>query len=537
MTNKLELTWVGKEKEIKIEPRILIENPALSNIENDGSTENMLIHGDNLLALKALESKYAGKIKCIYIDPPYNTGSAFQHYNDNVEHSIWLSLMRPRLELLKKLLAADGAIFISIDDDERDYLKVLCDEVFLRKNFVGTLVWERKKKPSFLSNIGVVTEYVLVYAKNKELLQPLVYGETTKGKKYPFNNAGNGVKDLVFPAGTVVFRMPDGIVKAQDMSEGNIITELLNDIVIDGGVNANDFTLRGEWRYSQQKLDEIISKKEEIVISKIPFRPNHIKAGGEPKKMKNLLSVAHYNMATNEDATDESRALFGTAKAFDYPKPEMLISTIIHCCTQEGDYVLDSFLGSGTTIAVAQKMGRKWIGIEMGDHSYTHCKVRIDKVIDGEQGGISKAVNWKGGGSYRFYELAPTLVVEDKFGNPVINKEYNSDMLAAAMALHEGYSYEPDDYYFWKQGKNEKSYIFTTTQHITENYLDMISKEMQEGESLIIACKTYDTGVDKIYKNIFIKKIPKTLLDRCEFGVENYNLNVVDIPIIEEEEE
>lgn len=552
MANKLELTWVGKNDEIKVEPRILVENPSLSNVSRkgiigqasifdkptDGNFDNMLIHGDNLLALKALESKFAGQIKCIYIDPPYNTGSAFEHYDDNLEHSTWLSLMRPRLELLRNLLSVDGCIFISIDDDERDYLKILCDEIFLRKNFVGTLVWERKKKPSFLSNIGVVTEYILIYAKKKEMLKPLTYGETTKGKKYPFNNAGNGIKDLYFPAKTVVFRMSDGIVKAQNMSEGNIVTELLNDVIIKDGQNENGFTLRGEWRYSQQKLDDIIKNKEEIVISKIPFRPNHIKSGGEPKKMKNLLSVAHYNMATNEDATDESRLLFGNIHAFDYPKPEMLLSTIINSCTDLGDLVLDSFLGSGTTAAVAHKMGRRWIGIEMGDHAYTHCKVRLDKVIEGsDQGGITKAVNWKSGGGYRFYELAPTLVVEDKFGNPVINKAYNADMLAAAMALQEGFSYAPDDTYYWKQGKNENAYIFTTTSHVTAEYLASIHTEMQEDEYLVIACKTYDAGIEKLYNNITVKKIPQVLLGRCEFGKDDYSLNIINTPTPEEDDE
>ena len=184
------------------------------------------------------------------------------------------------------------------------------------------------------------------------------------------------------------------------------------------------------------------------------------------------------------------------------------------------------------------KLGYKWIGIEMGNHAYTHCKFRLDNIISGvDQTGISKDIGWKGGGGYKFYELAPSLIVEDKFGNPIINKVYNSDMLAAAMALHEGYSYEPDEYYFWKQGKNENSFIFTTTQHITESYLDLISKEMSDGESLIIACKTYDAGIEKLYKNIFVKKIPKMLLDRCEYGIDNYNLNVIDIPVIEEEEE
>ena len=325
---KLELTWVGKdEAKQTVEPRILIEDPSLSygttshDILPNGKdwNGNMLIHGDNLLALQALLPHYANSVKCIYIDPPYNTGNAFEHYDDSLEHSIWLGLMRDRLILLRDLLSDEGVIFISIDDDECHYLKVLCDEVFGRKNFAGSIVWEKKKKPSFLSNMGSVTEYVLAYSKDVRYSPPFIYGETTVGKKYPFNNAGNGLAVLTFPAGYVHFSMPDGHIKPQDMSEGKIITRLLDELVIENGVNKNAFRLEGEWRYSQSKLDAIVANGEGIVISKIPFRPNHIKSGGEPKKMKNLISVAHYGMDTYEDATKESIALFG--KDIDTFKP------------------------------------------------------------------------------------------------------------------------------------------------------------------------------------------------------------------------
>lgn len=200
--NKLELTWIGKEDEpLAIEPRLLLDTPEYSFGEVETGTlpngkpwpGNMLIHGDNLLALRALEENFVGAVKCIYIDPPYNTGSAFEHYDDNLEHSKWLSLMLPRIQMLNKLLTEDGVMFISIDDDEAHYLKVLCDQVFGRKNYAGTLVWEKKKKPSFLSNMGSITEYVLAYVKNKDISTPFIYGTTTAGKKYPFNNAGNGV--------------------------------------------------------------------------------------------------------------------------------------------------------------------------------------------------------------------------------------------------------------------------------------------------------------------------------------------------------
>ena len=330
MANKLtrlELTWPGKEDRFNPEPRILLEDKekSFSYEPTEKGTvqptyDNMLIHGDNLLALKALEQDYAGKVKCIYIDPPYNTGNAFEHYDDGLEHSIWLSLMRDRLELLQRLLDRSGIIFVSIDDNEYAYLKILMDEVFLRKNYCGTLVWEKKKKPSFLNaNMGGITEYILAYAKDRSYSPPFVGGYTTENKKYPINNAGNSIQILTFPPESVEFNCPDGIVQPQDMSEGNIITELLDTLEILHGRNKNAFRLKGEWRYSQKKLDEIIKNKERIIISKIPFRPNHIKSGNEPKKMKNLLSIAHYNMSTYEDATEESRSLFGDADAFGYP--------------------------------------------------------------------------------------------------------------------------------------------------------------------------------------------------------------------------
>ena len=219
-------------------------------------------------------------------------------------------------------------------------------------------------------------------------------------------------------------------------------------------------------------------------------------------------------------------------------KPEQLLRRIIGMSTNPGDLVLDSFLGSGTTAAVAHKMGRRYIGIEMGDHAYTHCKVRLDKVISGEdQGGISKAQHWQGGGGYRFYELAPSLINQDAFGEAVINPAYDADMLAAAVALHEGFRYQPDSTLFWKQSVgSEGSYLFVTTRHVTVAYLDSIQSTMEDGEYLLIACRSFDAGLDKAYTNIAIKKIPQMLLGRCEFGREDYNLHIVHPPVYEDEE-
>lgn len=240
----------------------------------------------------------------------------------------------------------------------------------------------------------------------------------------------------------------------------------------------------------------------------------------------------------NQEAKKEVKQI-DSVSVFATPKPERLIERVLTLGSNEGDIVLDSFLGSGTTAAVAHKMGRRYIGIEMGDHAYTHCKVRLDKVVDGsDQGGISKSVNWHGRGGYRFYELAPSLINEDDFDEFVINKEYDADMLASAVALHEGFTYEPDSEIFWKQSKgNETSYLFVTTRHLNVAYLDSIKSTMEEDEYLIIACKSFEAGLDKLYSNITIKKIPQMLLSRCEFGKDNYNLNIVNPPVYEDEEE
>ncbi len=538
MTNKkqkLELTWIGKDEELKLEPRILIEDPSKSY--GDKSSENMLIHGDNLLALKALEQDFAGRIKCIYIDPPYNTGNAFEHYDDGIEHSTWLNLIKPRLEILKNLLTKDGVIFISIDEEEQAYLKVLCDEVFERKNFCGTFIWEKKKKPSFLSNMGSITEFILSYAKNKTLAPNFIYGETTKNKKYPINNAGNGVRILKFKAGSVNFNIKDGFIEPQDMSSGNILTKLLDRVEIRNAKNVSDFSLEGEWRYSQTKLDELIESNEKILISQIPFRPNHIKTGGEPKKMKNLLSIAHYDMATYEDSTAESIKIFGD-NPFDYPKPEKLLYTLISSVTSENDFVLDSFLGSGTTVAVAQKMGRKYIGVELGNHAYTHCVPRLKKVIDGTDGlKLSEELGWTGGGGFKFYNLASSLLRKDSFGNFVIDENYNANMLAAAMCKHEGFKFYPDETLYWKHGKStETDFIFVTTGFITAEQLDKVHSEMKAGESLLICAKAYAPECENHFANITIKKIPQMILGRCEFGKDNYDLNIIKATEAEAEE-
>ena len=498
---KLELTWIGKGEEPKLEPRILIEDPKYSYGEKD--TGNMLIHGDNLLALKALEQQYAGKIKCIYIDPPYNTGNAFEHYDDGVEHSIWLNLMSHRLKILRNLMSKDGSIWISIDDDESHYLKVLCDEVFGRNNFVSNVIWEKKYSPQndakWLSDSH---DHILVYAKNKEVWRPgLLPRSEEMNKRY--KNPDND---------------PRGLWKPADFSVKTYSTANDYPIELPSGRVVNPPESRC-WVTSKERLQELIED------NRIWFG----KTGNNVPSLKKFLSEVKQGSVSktiwlrtevgdNQDAKKETK-VFNSTVVFSTPKPERLIERILNLSSNENDIILDSFLGSGTTAAVAHKMGRKWIGVELGEHAKTHCYPRMKKVVDGEQGGISKKVNWKGDGGFRFYTLAPSLLNKDKFGHFVISDKYNATMLAAAMAKQEGFTYQPHETIYWKQGQSsEKDFIYTTTQFVTVEMLDKIHDEMKEDESLLITCKSYHAECENRFTNITIKKIPQMLLGKCEFG-------------------
>ncbi len=577
---KLELTWIGKGDEPKLEPRILIENPEYSY--GDPETENMLIHGDNLLALKSLEQDYAGKVKCIYIDPPYNTGNAFEHYDDGIEHSLWLSLMNQRLKYLKKLLSNDGVIFIQIDDEEAAYLKVLMDEVFGRQNFINTVSVNMKniagasgggEDKKLKKNI----EYIHIYSKDYGALPnfkgifdyvPIVelverYREEGKSWKYTSILFYEGDKQYI---GSTV----DG-----DQNEIKIYLRLkpvfksINQIIREEKISEKE----AYYKYSNkifEAKDAQSSIRQRIIISRgtfnitedlisIEYIPKTGRNRGQLYEQfykgpqcrllawlgdvgenidgvlykKNRLGTYWDATSTINNLTKEGDVQFANGK-----KPESLINRIIEMSTDPGDLILDSFLGSGTTAATAIKMNRKFIGIELGEHAKTHCFPRLKKVINGkDQGGISKAVNWQGGGGFKFYTLAPSLLNKDKFGNWVISKEYNPTMLAAAMAKQEGFNFQPNEYKYWQQGKSsENDFIFTSTQFLTVEALDSIASEMQKGQSLLICCKAFQKECKNKYSNITIKKIPQMLLNRCEFNKDDYSLNIVNLPKEEQEE-
>ena len=560
MANKLELTWYGKDKPIVVEPRLLIENVALSNCANDPDTENMLIHGDNLLALKALEKKYAGQVKCIYIDPPYNTGAAFEHYDDNMEHSIWLALMYARIQILKNLLSDDGFFCCQIDDSEGAYLKVILDEVFGRQNYLNTFYVQVRYPNKTLaedSDYQKIIEQCHIYAKQKQLAKlnrPQAEYDTAKFKWKVVEDSPGEI--VILGNKKVEIFKPDQyhIEEIEPCLEGLKETWATGSLTRVSASAGEFFEL---YLAERKGIDGLgcLYKVEGIGEDGLGYRyisgPKKATANkgkfysGIPlNRLEELKTGKSYKYLPVSNFCDFAGS-FGNCRLegnVDFKggkKPEALLEMILKYYSNPGDLILDSFLGSGTTAAVAHKMGRRYIGIEMGDQAYSHCGPRLNRIINGEDhNGITLSSHWQGGGGYRFYELAPSLINKDMFDEYVINPDYDADMLAAAMALHEGFTYQPDSNLFWKQSVgNENSYLFVTTRHLNSPFLDSIKDTMVEGEYLIIACRSYDAGLDKAYENITIKKIPQMLLDRCEFGKTDYNLNIVHPPVYEDEEE
>jgi adenine-specific DNA-methyltransferase len=517
---KLELTWIGKGEEPKLEPRILIENPEYSY--GDPNSQNMLIHGDNLLALKALEQDYAGKVKCIYIDPPYNTGGAFEHYDDGVEHSLWLNLLSHRLKILYKLLSNDGIIWVTLDDNEAHYCKVMMDEIFGRHNFLSNVIWEKADSPRMDAKyFSSRHDHILVYTKKMDSCIVNRIIDTSEIPKH-YNK-----KD---EQGRIYYLKPLRAMGADGYREKR--PSMYYGVIAPDGTEIfpkNPDGSDSRWRWGKEKLENDQEILEWIKTKNgwsLNFRIYWDNNSGTPPE-----TLWHNDkVGTNRTSKKEIKDLFAS-EIFDTPKPEALIKRVIEITTNKGDLVLDSFLGSGTTAAVAHKMGRRWIGVELGEHAKTHCVPRMQKVIDGEQGGISKAVNWQGGGGFKFYTLAPSLLKKDKFGNEIINPSYNAEMLAAAMAKQEGFKYQPHESTYYKQGQSaEQDFIFTTTQFLTVEALDSIQDEMQPGETVLICCKSFQKECKGKYGNITIKKIPLMLLGRCEYGKEDYSLNIINMP-------
>ena len=556
-TGRLELTWVGKYNEPVLEPRILLEDKSKSH--GDPQSENMLIHGDNLIALQALQQDYAGRIKCIFIDPPYNTGAAFEHYDDNVEHSTWLSLMKSRLVLLHQLLADNGTIFIQIDDNEQAYLKVLCDEIFGRQNYIN-MVSVNAKVSAGASGGGEDKrlkkniEYILIYAKDINNFEPFhpVYKKTelmsyiqrmkedNKSFKYTtvlyrcenreyFKTIKDGAGDDI-----VIERVLDyetksvkQVAQLEGITEEEAYEKYYDQIMTT--TNAQTSIRTGVWDATDSENNMYIATytpktgkdkgtvkelifmgKQKVLVIWLKDTTEHIKG----KIYKKERVGTYWDGFSWINVTKEGGVLFPMGK-----KPESLIKQILEMATEPGDFVLDSFLGSGTTAATAHKLGRKWIGVELGEHAYTHCKARLDKVVDGtDQGGISKELDWQGGGGYHFYELAPSLLVKnDKLPIYQINPSYTFEMLCEAICKIEGFRYKPQDVFHGHS--SEKRFIHITTEFVNAGYIKSLSARLAEGQSLLI----YGTKIQSdmiLPDNIEVKKIPKDLLEKCDFESE-----------------
>jgi adenine-specific DNA-methyltransferase len=529
---KLELTWIGKENRPKLEPRILLEDPAKSyhaqhRVTDDDIFDNKLIFGDNLLALKALEQEFTGKIKCIFIDPPYNTGSAFTHYDDGVEHSLWLSLIRDRIELLRQLLTQDGSLWITIDDNESHYLKVICDEIFGRQSFVANVVWQKKSSPQpnavWLSDSH---DHVLVYAKDKSIWRPNMLQRSEEANSR-YKNPDNDPRG-VWTSGDCTISLTGGQRGAQFAKTG--VSENIYEITTPSGrkVSPPPGTC---WRFSKKRFAELV-KDNQIWFGE---------SGNNVPRYKRFLTEVQEGIVCmtlwlrtevgdNQDAKREVMA-FNSEQVFSTPKPERLLQRILELSTQPNDLILDSFGGSGTTGAVAHKMGRRWIMVELGEHCHTHIIPRLQKVIDGtDDGGITEAVDWKGGGGFRYYHLAPSLLKTDKWGNLVINKEFNADMLSEAVCKLEGYSFAPSDTLYWQHGNSsEKSFIYVTTQHLTREQLTQLNDEVGSSRSLLVCCASF-RGKAENYPHLEIKKIPKAVLAKCEWGHDDYSLKIENLP-------
>jgi len=569
---KLELTWIGKGDLERPESRILIEDNELSyhaskrHTEKD-SFENKLIYGDNLLALKALEQEYTGKVKCVFIDPPYNTQNALLPYDDGLEHSRWLSLISERLVILKKLMAPQSSIWITIDDNEAHYLKVLLDETFGRNCFVADITYERSGSAGLGQGGEFVntTEHLLVYKKG-DLKFNEVLGTTPLEQKtmQRYNKVlkKEGIKTLVrsFESKSnslevKIYKHEDFALETISLAKFNERLEEINEQFVENFDNLFRTNNVQKENAFQNDLMQGMEKKSLYTVEYTPSRGKYkgqvttlyyynaelfawlkdtaFLQDGQIVKTNKLTTVWSHADIPKADLANEGGVEFPRSK-----KPEHLIRRILSIATNVGDIVLDSFAGSGTTGAVAHKMKRKWVMVELNEHCQTHIIPRLKNVVDGaDQGGVSKAEEWKGGGGFRYYKLAPSLLAKDKWDNWVINKEYDANQLAAAVCKHEGFTYSPSETEWWAHGHStETDFIYVTTQTLTEEQLLALSEDVGSERTLLVCCSAFKASAamlnDKL-SNLTLKKMPHALLSKCEWGKDDYSLNISKLPVVE----
>ncbi|MFP6021663.1 DNA methyltransferase [Helicobacter pylori] len=476
-SNELFYHEILHKKEIDM----LLHKKALCHFEMHGEGDlesalkdkntNYLIKGNNLIALHSLKKKFAKQVKCIYIDPPYNTGNDSFNYNDNFNHSSWLVFMKNRLEAAREFLSDDGVIFVQCDDNEQAYLKVLMDEIFGRENFIACFVWE--KTSNSLSRIRIKTEYILCYEQTKFGL--IFNGDMAEeGQDFPILNEVNVKRTLQFPPNSIYFKTFKGVIKPTKFNK----MELIDDLRIVNKTNSNMVRINAKFKWTQDKLDDEIKEGTTFVIKSDEFSMRYIRKGDREVKASNVFN-AECGVTTNIKATSEIKVLFANSNTdlFSTPKPEALISRILEISTNENDLVLDFFAGSGTTCAVAHKMKRRYIGIEQMDYIETITKERLKKVIEGEQGGISKKCDFKGGGSFVYAELKEVNLGIKK---QILNAKSASECLKIFNDLSERFLKradckmdEIDSEEFHNLDLNEQKKICCTSLDSNEDYLNL----------------------------------------------------------------
>jgi adenine-specific DNA-methyltransferase len=574
---KLELTWIGKDQIIKIEPRILIEDSEFSYYakkrhSDEDIFDNKIIFGDNLLALKSLEQEYLGKIKCIYIDPPYNTKTAISaHYDDNLEHSIWLSLIKVRIELLWKLLRDDGFLAVQIDDHEFARLYLLMIEICGERNIKTIAV--KMSEPTGLKMASVLKsgsipklkEFIILAGKsgirNLNIVKVAKDSWDSEYKTLIINKTKEEIN--------IVKEIIDNEKRSEkDLASANDILKNIKTIPIQDYFRVNliptdqkdNFCYDNAWRIiriasvtgSAKKIADQYSKihkEASYFLITTPQSKSYIIKNGydinmnEPR-IKLLFADDYLTVHPGDFWQDIKTTGLDNEGGVDFKngkKPEALLKRIIEMCTKKGDIVLDTFAGSGSTGAVAHKMKRRWIMVEMGEHCHSHIIPRLKNVIDGNDiSGVTKSLNWQGGGGFRYYKMAPSLITKDKWHNWIINKKYDSNMLAAAVCKLEGFTYSPSKTNWWSHGYGtESDFIYITTQTLTEEQLVALSEEVNKNRTLLIYCSAFKLNkniLNEQLTNLTLKKIPNSLLSKCEWEKDDYKLNISNLPIIEFEE-
>lgn len=556
---RLELTWIGKDERPRPEPRILIGDAAHSyhathRITEQDIFDNRLVSGDNLLALRALEQEFSGKVKCVYIDPPFNTNQALEHYDDGVEHSLWLSLMRDRLEILHRLLTPDGTLFVHIDDNELGYLIVLLDSIFGRANRLYVVTFKQGSATGHKAiNPGCVntTNYILMYARDKANWKPnRVYTGRERDARYGqfILNVEDKYQHWRIVPLTKAYASEHGLTEREARKVFKEQPQSLDDFVLKNARRVIR-TARPDYdavsEAARVRIDESKQTGAIVRLEREGHSDMYLKEGERILFYADKLKLIDGEYIAGEPLTtlwdDILSNNLHNEGGVDFPKgkkPEFLIKRVLELATSAGDTVLDSFAGSGTTGAVAHKMGRRWVMVELGDHCHTHIIPRLVRVIEGrDKSGITEAIQWKGGGGFRYFKLAPSLLEKDTWGNWVISREYNAVMVAEAVCKLEGFVYQPSDAHYWMHGRSSESdFIYVTTQSVTHAQLHAISDEVGDERSLLICCKAFRANLD-VFPNLTVKKIPKAVLQRCEWGRDDYSLSIRNLRVAEQASE